>query len=236
MNYAWLWACRACPLVVWWFVGTKVGEGAMVSVILNVSIAVISVLAWISVVRGRGDDRNLMAHGLASLKYYTVLSNLCSGMASALYCIQMLTDTGSPAAWVLILKLTGTATVMVTFLTVMVFLGPTMGWAPMFEAGNLWLHLLLPLAAAADLCLFVPLASLPFAATLGPVTFTAAYGAWYIWRVMRHGAKSDGVVYDFYGFCQWGTDKIGLVAAVMLLVTWVIAALLMLGNHLFCLG
>ena len=72
--------------------------------------------------------------------------------------------------------------------------------------------------------------------TVRNVTITAAYGAWYLWRVLRRGAKGDGVVYDFYGFCRWGTDKIGLVAAVMLLVTWVIAALLMLGNHLFCLG
>ena len=204
----------------------------MVSLVLNVLMALIAVLAWISVVRGRGDDRNLMTHGLASLKYYTVLSNLFSGVASAVYALQMLSSGGNPAGWVLALKLAGTTVVMVTFLTVMLFLGPTMGWAPMFMAGNLWLHLVLPLAALIDLCLWVPLAGLPFAATLVPVAFTALYAVWYMRRVLRHGVESDGVVYDFYGFCRWGKDKIALVVKVMLSATWVIALLLMLANRL----
>ena len=208
----------------------------MASIATNAAIAVISVLAWISVVRGRGDDRNLMTHGMASLKYYTVLSNLFSGAASTAYCASLLLGGGVPAPWVLVLKLAGTTTVMVTFLTVMLFLGPTMGWAPMFKAGNLWLHLILPLAAAADLCLSVPLAGLPFAATLAPVAFTAAYAAWYIRRVLRYGMERDGVVYDFYGFGRWGQDKIALVAKVMLSATWLIAVLLVLANHLVALA
>ncbi|MBP3894263.1 MAG: hypothetical protein J6D34_09520 [Atopobiaceae bacterium] len=204
----------------------------MVSIAINAAIAVISVLAWISVVHGRGDDRSLMTHGLASLKYYTVLSNLFSGVVSAAYCIDLLTSGGLPHMWVLALKLAATTVVMVTFLTVVLFLGPTMGWTYMFKSGNFWLHLVLPLAAALDLCVFVSLAGLPFAATLAPVAFTAAYAAWYIGRVLRYGVEGDGVVYDFYGFCRWGRDKIGLVATVMLLATWAIAVLLLLANRL----
>ena len=204
----------------------------MVSMLLNGAIAVISVLAWISVVQGRGDDRNLMAHGLRSLKYYTVLSNLFSGLASALYVVSLLASGGVPAPWVLTLKLAGAAVVMVTFLTVVVFLGPTMGWEYLFKAGNLWLHLILPLAAAADVCLFVPVGALPLVATLAPVAFTAAYGVFYLGRVLLHGRERDGVVYDFYGFLKWGEDKMALVVVIMLTLTWVLAVLLRLGSSL----
>lgn len=204
----------------------------MVSILLNGAIAVISVLAWISVVQGRGDDRNLMAHGLRSLKYYTVLSNLFSGLASALYVANVLVSDGAPAPWVLTLKLAGAAVVMVTFLTVVVFLGPTMGWEYMFKAGNFWLHLILPLAAAADVCMFVPVGTLPLVATLAPVAFTAAYGVFYLGRVVLHGRERDGVVYDFYGFLKRGEDKMALVVVIMLTLTWVLALSLRLVSGL----
>ncbi|MBR1828952.1 MAG: hypothetical protein IJ781_05510 [Atopobiaceae bacterium] len=204
----------------------------MISMLLNIAIAIISVLAWISVVRGRGDDRSLMAHGLRSLKYYTVLSNLFSGLASALYAAELLLTHGAPPQWLLVLKLAGASVVMVTFLTVVLFLGPTMGWTYMFKSGNFWLHLVLPLAAAADVCLFVPVGTLPFAATLAPVAFTAAYGVFYLGRILHYERERDGVVYDFYGFLRWGKDKIGLVVAVMLAATWLIAVSLWLASRL----
>lgn len=204
----------------------------MASILLNIAIAIISVLAWISVVQGRGDDRSLMAHGLRSLKYYTVLSNLFSGPVSTLHVADVLLSHGSPASWILVLKLAAASVVMVTFLTVMLFLGPTMGWEYMFKAGNFWLHLALPLAAAADVCLFVPVGELPFLATLAPVAFTAAYGVFYLGRILRYGVERDGVVYDFYGFLRWGKDKIGIVVAVMLTATWLIAVVLWLISRL----
>ena len=197
----------------------------MTSILLNIAIVIISVLAWVSVVQGRGDDRSLMAHGLRSLKYYTVLSNLFSGLASALYVAVLLTR-GAPTPWSLVLKLTGASVVMVTFLTVVLFLGPTMGWTYMYKSGNFWLHLALPLAAAADVCLFVPVGALPFLATLAPVVFTAAYGVFYLGRILLYGRERDGVVYDFYGFLRTGEDKAAVVVVVMLTGTWLIAVAL----------
>ena len=195
----------------------------MASLLLNIAIAIISVLAWISVVQGHGDDRSLMAHGLRSLKYYTVLSNLFSGLVSTLHVADVLLSHGSPASWILVLKLAAASVVMVTFLTVMLFLGPTMGWEYMFKAGNFWLHLALPLAAAADVCLFVPVGELPFLATLAPMAFTAVYGVFYLGRIMLYGRERDGVVYDFYGFLRTGEDKAAIVVVVMLTGTWLIA-------------
>ncbi len=205
----------------------------MISVVLNLAIAIASVLAWISVVQGRGDDRNLMTHGLASLKYYTVQSNLFSGASSLIYAVVLLVVGEVLPAWVLALKLCGAAVVMVTFVTVMVFLGPTMGWRPMFQAGNLWLHLILPLAAAADVCLFAQVGTLPMAATCAPVLFTALYALGYVGKVRRFGRERDGKVYDFYGFTRWGEDKIIQVAAVMLTLTWALAMALWLASRLW---
>ena len=208
----------------------------MMSVVLNLAIAVASVLAWISVVQGRGDDHNLMTHGLGSLKYYTVQSNLFSGATSLVYAGGLLLAGEAVPAWILALKLTGAAVVMVTFVTVVVFLGPTKGWRPMFMAGNLWLHLILPLAAALDVCLFVPVGSLPFAATLAAVAFTVLYAVGYVDKVRRFGSERDGKVYDFYGFTRWGEDKIMVVATVMLALTWVLAVALWLANRALGLG
>lgn len=106
----------------------------------------------------------------------------------------------------------------------------------MFKAGNFWLHLVLPLAAAADVCLLVPVGNLPLAATLAPVAFTAAYGVFYLGRVIRYGRERDGKVYDFYGFLRWGEHAMALVVIVMLTLTWVIAVLLRLASHLWGLG
>ncbi len=89
----------------------------MVSILLNIAIAIISVLAWLSVVQGHGDDRNLMAHGLRSLKYYTVLSNLFSAGVSAAYALCFLIPGVAPSRTILFLKLAATATVMITFAT-----------------------------------------------------------------------------------------------------------------------
>ena len=132
----------------------------------------------------------------------------------------------APSRTILFLKLAATATVMITFATTAVLLVPMYGWKALYQGGNFWLHLVLPLIAALDICLFVPVATLPLWATLGSVCFTAAYAAWYMHQVLTHGAERDGKVYDFYGFLRWGKESILWVAAIMLLATWAFAVLL----------
>ena len=198
----------------------------MASLAINVVIAVGSVLAWLSILLGSGDDRQLAQRGIGSLKYYTVLSNLFSAGVSAAYALCFLIPGAAPSRTILFLKLAATATVMITFATTAVLLVPMYGWKALYQGGNFWLHLVLPLIAALDICLFVPVATLPLWATLGSVCFTAAYAAWYMHQVLTHGAERDGKVYDFYGFLRWGKESILWVAAIMLLATWAFAVLL----------
>ena len=57
----------------------------MASIVLNAVVAVGAPLAWLSLMLGTGDDRQLAQRGIGSLKYYTVQSNLFAALASAAY-------------------------------------------------------------------------------------------------------------------------------------------------------
>ena len=204
----------------------------MISVAINLVIAVGSVAAWLSIMLGRGDDRTLALRGWRSLKYYTVLSNLFSAGVSAAYLLFCLLPGAAPTKVLLTLKLAAASVVMITFLVTATLLGPTMGWKLMYQGGNFWLHLVLPLLAAADVCLFAPVGDLPVAYTVAPVAFTAIYAVGYLRPVLRYGGERDGHVYDFYHFLRWGQEKIWYVAVFMLLATWLIALAYWLVNRL----
>ena len=193
------------------------------SMVANVVIAVISFGAWLMLAFDRrADERKLVSRGRESLRYFTVLSNLFSGLVSAVYASVPLW-AGEVPSWLLTLKLMSASAVMLTFLTVVLLLSPVHGWKSMFVGGNFWLHLVLPLLAAIDCCLFVPVRHLPWISTLWAALPTLLYGIGYLRSVLTHGAEENGVVYDFYGFLRWGKDKIPVVMVGMLLFTWVIA-------------
>lgn len=201
----------------------------LTSVILNVAIAVSSVGAWVSILLGSGDDKSLSHRGLGSLKYYTVLSSLFSAAVSLVYAKSLLSMTaGSYPAWLLVLRLTAAAVVMVTFFVTFTLLIPVYGSKALYSGGNFWLHLVCPLLAAGDTIFLAPVETLPFWSTAFAMVPTALYAVGYIREVLVHGAEEDGKVYDFYGFLRWGDDKIGLVAAAILLFTWANAIVLYL--------
>lgn len=201
----------------------------MASVVINIVIALASMAAWLSIMLGTGDDLQLARHGWRSLKYYTVLSNLFSGIVSAVYATHLIAGS-TPAPWLLTLKLAAAVVVMVTFLVTAALLVPVYGAKSMYQGGNFWLHLVLPLLAVADIMLSVPVKTLPIWSTLAPVVFTALYAIGYLRPVLKYGAEHDGHTYDFYGFLRWGEDKIWLVAAAILLLTWLLALALYLFN------
>ena len=201
------------------------------SMIINGVLVVMSPAAWLMLALGSGDAKGLAARGVESLKYFTVLSNLLSCLASLAYLVWTLT-AGVPAPpWLLALKLMAAAAVMLTFLTVIVLLGPVLGWKKMYASGNLWMHFILPLLAAVDCVLFVPVGTLPFAATFVSAIPCALYAVWYLGKVVRHGAEKDGVVYDFYGFLRWGWSKAPLVTASMITVSWLLGLALWCGSR-----
>lgn len=199
----------------------------MPSIVVNILIVLLTIIGWLQILfRGDNDSRNLSQRGWASLRYFTVLSNLFSALASAAYLAAGIMVAGSLPNWLVVLKLMGATSVTITLLTVLVFLGPRMGWRRMFSGGNLWLHLVLPLLAIFDCCLFVPTETLPFWATLMSFIPVLIYGLWYITTVFVKGTEKNGVVYDFYGFFTWGTRGLIVMVVIMLVTTWLASLLL----------
>lgn len=197
-----------------------------VSIAINVLIALFSVLAWLWMLLGAGNSGQLAQRGIGSLKYFTVLSNLFSAVVSVIYLVVCVIGGVQPPLWLVVLKLIAAAAVMLTFLTTAILLMPMYGWSGLYVGGNLWLHLILPLLAAVDCCLFLPVRDVPYILTLWAMVPVAAYGAFYLRQILVHGAEENGVVYDFYGFLRWGRDKVSMVLAAMLLATWGIALVL----------
>lgn len=195
---------------------------ATASLLVNAAIAVLSVGSWLHMLLGFDSDKTLSTRGIGSLKYYTVLSNLFSGFVSALCVLACLTLPILPA-WILVLKVAAAATVMVTFLTVVVLLGPTLGWEGMYAGGNFWMHGALPLFAALDCACLAPMGSLTVWETLWAMVPTALYAVFYVRMVWKGTTQDERRRADFYGFLRWGEDKMYVVAAVMIFITWMIA-------------
>ena len=78
------------------------------------------------------------ANGLYALRYFTILSNLLCALAALLVALNV-SEQGLPfGIW--LLKYVATAAVTVTFVTVMVFLGPTMGYKSQLEHAGFYYH------------------------------------------------------------------------------------------------
>ena len=111
---------------------------------VNFLIAVITVWCWIAILAAVTDMGSpLMAGGLYSLKFFTTLSNLFNGAACAVTSIVLMLGK-TPSQGLRTWKLAGTSAVGLTFLTVMLFLGPIYGYGGMFLGTNFWYHLALP--------------------------------------------------------------------------------------------
>lgn len=204
------------------------------SIVINALIAPLSLAAWFVHALGKSDSAQLTHRGLRSLRYFTVQSNLFSGAVSAVYLAVSLSGEAQLPLWLITLKLVAATAVLLTFVTVVVLLTPTYGWRSMYGGCNLWMHLILPLLAAIDCCLFVPTSQVPLTMTSCVLVPLLVYGLYYMPRVLIHGAEDKGVVYDFYGFLRWGRAWLPAVVAGMLLATWVIALALRAVSGVFC--
>lgn len=211
-------------------------SGALtVSIIINVIIVVYFFAAWISLAYLTPPvDEKLTGHGLESLKFFTILSNMGSAIVSIIYLIVVLLGSGTVPGWLLICKLVACAEVTVTFITVIAILIPKYGAKAMYGGGNLAVHLILPLLCIIDCVFFVPVGTLPLPMTLLALIPPAIYGMRYLGKIKRYGTERDGVVYDFYGFMRWGEEKIPVITAIMLSSTLLYTVIIRGLSSLFC--
>ena len=196
---------------------------------VNLAMSAIVFITWgrISLLPIRHGRIRLSIQGLRGLRLYTILSNLLMGVAALVYCICLVLLLAGvikkiPYA-VRLLKYSATVSVLLTFLTVLLFLGPTFGYKGMFDGSNLWFHLLISLAAAASFWLLEKDGPLPFKASFFAVIPTFIYAVYYLINVLSYGIKPGDFSHDWYGFAQKGLGLALVAFVVMLLAAWVIA-------------
>ncbi len=195
------------------------------AVAVNVAIGIVSLAAWVYMAFLSKGPGTLAAGGLASLRFFTVLSNLFNGCVALFYASWLLRGQDiAPAQKTL--KLTATTAVGLTFVTVMAFLGPVFGYAMMFNGANLWFHLLLPVASFASFMFLERGCRIPLKNTLWALLPPALYGTGYLTNIGVNGIGAWPNTNDFYGFLHWGNGVGALVACVILLVTWGISLVL----------
>ena len=191
----------------------------------NTIIFLLTLLCFLQCFRRDGEWK--LSNGLHSLRYFTILSNLLSAFAALLVAFS-LTEQGFPyGVW--LLKYIGTAAVTVTFVTVMLFLGPTQGFQSQLEKKNFFFHAAGPLLAVLSFCFLERFYTLSFSLSLVGVLPVILYGLLYAWKVLL--CPEDRRWDDFYGYTRGGHWL--LSACAMLLGTILICALL---RFLYCLG
>ena len=162
-------------------------------------------------------DHSLWNTGVRKFVFYTVDSNVIAALFLLIaypFKVRRLV-TGRPLpVFTAAAALVGSAAVSVTFMTVLLFLGPTMGYGGMYVGNNLLLHLICPvLCVLSFICDTYAGKKLSFAFTPLSAVPTAIYAVVYYIMVMVIG-RDNGGWGDFYGFNiggRWYVSFAGMI-------------------------
>ena len=177
----------------------------LLPILIDLAIFLLTALAFLDCFRVPEGGWSA-ARGLAALRFFTVLSNLFSGFTSLLMAFALF---GQVPRWLWLLKYVSTHTVTVTLLTVLFFLGPTMGYRVLLSGRDLYLHLIGPLMAIVSFCFLEKKGMPPGTALLGMLP-VVLYGSVYLYKVVL--SPQDKRWEDFYGFNKDGKWPIALAA------------------------
>ncbi len=188
---------------------------------LNIILPVIILYEWLDMFYF-AQENFLSTRGVASLKYFTILSNFLEAFA-CLWWLYRKNET---------LKYVACVSVMLTFTVVMVFLGPMFGYAAMFYGPNLWFHLLVPLIALAEI-LFLVRRSYSARENLFAAMPMGIYGVGYVANNVINGIVQWPHSNDWYGFLTWGYPIGAGIFFIILAVTYGIGFVIRKLNDLY---
>ena len=178
-----------------------------VSLLLNLLTFVLVLLSILWFFRPAGANAgagNMGAGGTGCFVFFTNDSNILAGLIALLtvpFNIRsLIRGQDAIPAWLMTLKLVGTAAVTLTMMVVLLFLGPTQGYANMFSGVCLFLHLLCPLLAILSFCFLERGLFITKRRLLWVLVPTVLYGTVYLVQVVFREAWSD-----FYGFNLGGS-------------------------------
>ena len=173
----------------------------IIDIVLN--LIVIVNMIFFTIMSFKKDGEWKLQNGKRPLKYFTFLSNVHLATASLL----IILFPRSFIVWML--KYTGTAAVTVTMITVLVFLGPTIGYKIVLTGRELWMHLINPLIAIVTF-MILERRSLSFVYSLFGMLPVVLYGILYYYKVLvvkNEEKKWD----DFYGYNKGGKWYISII-------------------------
>ena len=184
---------------------------AMVILCIVLNLIIAGVTVWV-VIRQIGEGKREHDNPYYTFRYFTTLSNVYAalGAFAALICeVGMLSGTArylpSPVA---ALVFSSAVSVAVTFVTVMVFLGPTQGYHDLVTGEGAHLHVVAPILSAIACC--IECSEMPFRSVVWGILPVVAYSVLYYKRVISYTGKRD-VWPDFYGFNRGGKWKRALI-------------------------
>ncbi|MBR2258997.1 MAG: hypothetical protein IJ899_17045 [Blautia sp.] len=187
-------------------------------IVIGYFIAAVMVFAsWFTMFSGHDTSSVLSIRGIRALQYYTVDSNLFMGVAALVYIFSGKTPFSK------VLVLCGTAVVCLTFLTVVCYLGPVMGYTRMFTGSNLYMHMIVPILSAALLICNAGSTGLPLSSACLAGLPTAVYAVFYIRNVIKNGSEKD-----WYGLAKGGPKTYLPICLGFIGITILIAAILWL--------
>lgn len=182
-----------------------------ISFCINIIIFIITFVLVISVFRE--DGRWSPARAKRAFRFFTMQSNVLCAISAL--CVCLFPD----ADWAYYLKIIGTAGVMVTMLTVLIFLGQIYGYKPLLAGSDLFMHLLTPLMALLSLVVFER-RGIGFLTSFIGLLPLALYAPLYLYKIKY--APEDKRWEDFYAFNRTGK-------------WWLSYALMLIGTALICL-
>lgn len=188
-----------------------------VRLIVNICIAVMVAGAWLGMLFIGGGD--LAERGIGSMKYFTVLSNLFCGIVAVVWLIH---ERKGGSESVERLKYIAAASVALTFAVVVLFLGPLYGYPEMFAGANLWLHLVVPVTAIAEIIFLSDAVYTRRDNNLAMIP-PLIYGIVYVANILINGIGEWPGTNDWYLFFKWGYPVGLTIYVVIAIVTWLLA-------------
>lgn len=196
----------------------------------NIVIAVLVAVAWLQMILG--NEELLSSGGLSSLKYFTTLSNVFEGISCIIWIVfhTALAKSEKGKAFSDALKYTACVCVALTFLTVIIFLGPMFGYDNMFTHANLWFHLVVPLLSMGEF-VFFNRSEVRIRENFAAVVPMLLYGTVYLVNLLLNGMGEYPNTNDLYGFATWGIPIGIVIFAVLCGITYGIGLALRVANR-----
>ena len=205
----------------------KITKRQIISIIMNCLVIAFTVTGTVVMLSPRVSPEGavLASRGWRNLRYFTVLSNEFCGIVSLLWIVRAVRGKTFPA----LLKLMAVSGVGLTFAIVAFFLAPMNPQLNLYQGGNLWFHLIVPVTAMIEF-LILDTKRLPVKQTLIAAIPSLIYGLGYLINILINGRGEWPNTNDWYGFLTWGYPIGFLIFGFIFLMHWGIACLMQLFN------